>query len=137
MKVVAEGTFDAAHLLSNYEGKCKNLHGHTYKYEIRVSAVVDEGTAMVVDFNTIKSITDAYDHALLLPEHRLPIEQELFDFAFNWRLKVKIIEDAGRTTAERIANQIVREIQDEVKQEGAVVSIRLWETPKHYVEVLS
>lgn len=34
MKVTKEITFDVAHILSYYEGKCANLHGHTYKLQV-------------------------------------------------------------------------------------------------------
>ena len=39
--VSKEFTFDAAHHLFNYEGKCKSLHGHTYHLQIAVSGYQD------------------------------------------------------------------------------------------------
>lgn len=48
-----EFTFDAAHHLHLYEGKCKNLHGHTYKLVITVSGFVDD-IGICVDFGDIK-----------------------------------------------------------------------------------
>jgi 6-pyruvoyltetrahydropterin/6-carboxytetrahydropterin synthase len=48
-------TFDAAHHLHCYEGKCKNLHGHTYKLVITISGFVNE-TGLAVDFQDIKQI---------------------------------------------------------------------------------
>ncbi len=47
--VTREFTFDAAHHLHLYEGKCKNLHGHTYRLVITVSGFVDE-IGIAVDF---------------------------------------------------------------------------------------
>ena len=29
--------FDAAHVLTNHQGLCKNLHGHTYRVEVSVT----------------------------------------------------------------------------------------------------
>lgn len=50
-----EFTFDAAHHLHLYEGKCKNLHGHTYRLAITVSGKVNE-LGFCVDFADIKKI---------------------------------------------------------------------------------
>ncbi|MFC4076324.1 6-carboxytetrahydropterin synthase QueD [Salinithrix halophila] len=51
--VTKEFTFDAAHHLHCYEGKCKNLHGHTYRLVVTISGYVD-GVGIAVDFTDIK-----------------------------------------------------------------------------------
>ncbi|HET7579881.1 MAG TPA: 6-carboxytetrahydropterin synthase QueD [Bacillales bacterium] len=48
-------TFDAAHHLHAYEGKCKSLHGHTYQLVITISGYLDE-RGFAVDFQDIKKI---------------------------------------------------------------------------------
>lgn len=53
--VSKEFTFDAAHHLHCYEGKCKNLHGHTYKVIFGISGFVNE-IGLVIDFGDIKAI---------------------------------------------------------------------------------
>lgn len=53
--VSKEFTFDAAHHLHHYEGKCKNLHGHTYKVVFGVSGLPDS-TGMVLDFADLRRI---------------------------------------------------------------------------------
>lgn len=53
--VTKEFTFDAAHHLHCYEGKCKNLHGHTYKLVITVSGYLND-IGMCIDFDDIKTI---------------------------------------------------------------------------------
>ncbi|MNP13495.1 6-carboxy-5,6,7,8-tetrahydropterin synthase [compost metagenome] len=53
--VCKEFTFDAAHHLHAYEGKCKNLHGHTYKVVFGISGIPNE-IGIVIDFGTIKNI---------------------------------------------------------------------------------
>ena len=69
MKICRIFTFDAAHYLPNYEGKCKNLHGHTWTLEVEVSGdVKDDG--MVIDFAKLKDLVnhrviDILDHRLL------------------------------------------------------------------------
>jgi queuosine biosynthesis protein QueD len=53
--VVKEFTFDAAHNLVQYHGKCEKLHGHTYKLQIVVCGEKDE-EGMVIDFVELKEI---------------------------------------------------------------------------------
>jgi 6-pyruvoyltetrahydropterin/6-carboxytetrahydropterin synthase len=53
--VSKEFTFDSAHHLHCYEGKCKNLHGHTYKVIFGISGFVDD-RGLMIDFGDIKEI---------------------------------------------------------------------------------
>ena len=53
--VSKEFTFDAAHHLHCYEGKCKNLHGHTYRVVFGISGFTDE-RGLMIDFGDIKEI---------------------------------------------------------------------------------
>lgn len=59
-----EGWFDAAHSLKRYEGKCANLHGHTYKVEVWIkgdSSQLDKAD-ILWDFGNLKKIINRYDH---------------------------------------------------------------------------
>lgn len=62
MKVKTEKTISVAHHLPNYEGKCKNLHGHNIRVVVEVEASVNPETGMVIDFNQIKNTINKYDH---------------------------------------------------------------------------
>jgi len=55
--------FDAAHYLENYDGKCANLHGHTWQVEVVLSGDALQN-GMLVDFTVVKRRLDA-----LLPDH--------------------------------------------------------------------
>ena len=64
--------FDAAHYLPEYEGKCKNVHGHTWKVTIEVEGdIQDEGShkGMVIDLSELKQGADLvlgiWDHNVL------------------------------------------------------------------------
>lgn len=69
-------TFETAHVLYNYDGKCKNMHGHSYKLFVTVKGrpgndLEDPKNGMVMDFGEIKTIvkeeiTDLWDHAVLI-----------------------------------------------------------------------
>ncbi|GLG00257.1 6-carboxytetrahydropterin synthase QueD [Alicyclobacillus hesperidum subsp. aegles] len=53
--VTKEFTFDAAHHLHAYDGKCTNLHGHTYRLVVTVSGFVN-AIGIVIDFGELKQI---------------------------------------------------------------------------------
>ena len=65
MDLYLKRKFDAAHFLPGYEGKCANMHGHTWVVEVWVSGKVDPVTGMVCDFGDLKAPIDALDHTLL------------------------------------------------------------------------
>lgn len=69
-----DASFDSAHFLSGYEGKCANIHGHRWTVEVEVGneTLDTEGNTrgMVVDFSTLKAdlkaLTDYLDHCLII-----------------------------------------------------------------------
>jgi queuosine biosynthesis protein QueD len=103
----AEHSFDSAHFLAGYEGKCGNIHGHRWKIEIEVQSetLVEEGQleGMVIDFGDlkkdVKKVVDLYDHALIIQEKTMREETLncLLQDGFN------IIEVKFRPTAENFA----------------------------------
>ena len=50
--------FDAAHVLTNHQGLCKNLHGHTYRVDVSVSRPDESAGDMVIDFKDLKGIAN-------------------------------------------------------------------------------
>lgn len=50
-----EFTFDSAHYLPNYHGKCEALHGHTYRLRVTLEGEPDQ-EGMVRDFAEVKTI---------------------------------------------------------------------------------
>lgn len=69
VSVVKTFTFEAAHFLPDHPGKCKDLHGHSYKVEVEFSGHIQRDTGMVADFDDIKRLVDpivqTFDHKLL------------------------------------------------------------------------
>ena len=62
--------FDAAHVLTNHQGLCKNLHGHTYRVDVSVTQAEGDEKDMVIDFKDLKRIAtevicDRFDHAFV------------------------------------------------------------------------
>lgn len=121
--VSKEFTFDASHHLHCYEGKCKNLHGHTYRVIFGLSGFVDE-RGLMIDFGDIKEI---------------------------WKNDIEIFLDhqylnetlpSMNTTAENMVVWIYEKMKEALATEerinqyhGARVEfVRLFETPTSYAE---
>ena len=62
-------TFDAAHFLPNYPGKCAEIHGHRWKVILTLSVEKKSENGISIDFGILKSMltdwTNGYDHTLL------------------------------------------------------------------------
>lgn len=121
--VSKEFTFDAAHHLHAYEGKCKNLHGHTYTVVFGISGYPDE-IGLVIDFGDIKQIWK--EHIEIYLDHRYLNE----------------MLPPMNTTAENMVVWIFEEMEKQLQSDayrnryhGARVEfVRLFETPTSYAE---
>lgn len=98
--------FDCAHMLSDYEGKCANLHGHTYHGTITLSGEVNPNTGMLIDYNEIKNLVDMFDHAVVFSSEgvRNIAEQELYDWTSRYGMRRIVVE--GKSTAENMAKYL-------------------------------
>ncbi|WP_379127086.1 6-pyruvoyl tetrahydropterin synthase family protein [Paenibacillus sp. sgz500958] len=130
-------TFDAAHQLIGHKGKCSNLHGHTYKLEVVLKGrpVTEPGHSdegFVIDFSDIKStvqhmLIDRLDHSFMAMGNE-PVLETLIQSGS----KTAIL--SFRTTAENLSSYIAYKL----KQSGLpVYSVKLWETPTSWAEVLA
>jgi len=102
--------FSSAHFLRGYNGPCENLHGHTWKVEIVISADQLNGIGLVVDFREIKDKLKAFighlDHISL---NDLPYFQEI------------------NTTTENLARYIYDEFSQHC-QPHRLKQVRVWES---------
>jgi 6-pyruvoyltetrahydropterin/6-carboxytetrahydropterin synthase len=109
-------TFDSAHHLKDYEGKCKNIHGHTYKLEVTVKGVPDNN-GLVMDFHDLNDIME--DEILSKIDHRYL--NELFEF---------------NPTCEMIGLWIWDEAAKRMVKAGCTLEkLILWETPTSYITI--
>lgn len=65
-----EYTFEAAHFIYNHPGKCRNLHGHSYKLFVLIEGAVTPETGMILDFDDLSRVVntqviDRLDHHFL------------------------------------------------------------------------
>ena len=119
--------FCYGHRLLNYQGKCRDLHGHNGRVEIELSASSLDQRGMVRDFTEIKReiqgwIDEHLDHKMILCRNdpALPSLR---------RLKEPIYVTDDNPTAEHLA----RLISDHATSVGfPVTSVRLWETDSSF-----
>ena len=122
--------FDSAHFLTDYNGKCENLHGHQWRVTayVRASELGASGTEkdMVVDFATLKHIVreecDALDHTLLVEEGTLAPATVAALEGEGFSLTVLPF----RTTAENLARHICGEL---VARGLPCAQVDVYETP--------
>lgn len=102
-----EFTFDSAHQLEWHKGKCKNLHGHTYKLQITIQGGLNKD-GIVIDFGDLKKIVK--DKIIEKLDHQL------------------LNEIIKNPTAENMVVWMWDELMDELE----LYEIKLWETPTSY-----
>ena len=128
----SEQSFDSAHFLKDYDGKCQNLHGHRWRVIVQIKGENlsdDKQTrGMLVDFGNLKSalkeVCDCFDHCLIYEKNSLkPATLEAFA-AENFRT----IEVPFRPTAENFAKYFFLKL----KEKGfAVHRATVYETPNN------
>lgn len=79
IRLTKEFRFEMSHTLDQYQGLCRNLHGHSYKLFITVIGEYvknpqNNSSGMVLDFKKVKelvenSIINDFDHAVVLDKN--------------------------------------------------------------------
>lgn len=127
-----EASFDSAHFLTDYYGKCENLHGHRWRMVVYLEQeeLQDEGTMkdMVLDFgefkHSVRALAEELDHAFLVEEDSLAASTVRALEAEGFTLTVLPF----RTTAENLARYACERLQ----AEGLPVSqVDMYETPNN------
>ena len=119
--------FDAAHVLTNHQGLCKNLHGHTYRVEASVAQPPESTADMVIDFKDLKrvcedTILSRFDHAFIY-DSTSPGESEIA--AVVAKNGMRTVALPFRSTAENLARYFFDLLFERV---AGLRSVRVWET---------
>ncbi len=125
-----EQSFDSAHFLADYDGKCSNIHGHRWRIEVEVEAdkLIESGeyAGMVADFSILKSalgrLIAPYDHVLIIEEGTM--RQATLDHLLADNFTIKTVN--FRPTAENFAEHFYRQLQS---AEFTVKRVTVYETP--------
>lgn len=127
-----EAAFDSAHFLTDYYGKCENLHGHRWRMVVYLQAetLQDSGTMrdMVLDFGVFKrqvrALADELDHTFLVEEGSLAEATVQALEAEGFSLTVLPF----RTTAENLARYIAERL---IADGLSVCQVDCYETPNN------
>jgi len=140
IRVTKAFDWEMAHALDHHDGKCHNIHGHTYSLEVTfIGEITDEPGAakdgMVVDFADIKrivksKIVDVYDHALVLRDDSRFLS--VLDTKLNPRLMLKPYQP----TCENLLLDMVETVKNSLNASDGVSlhSAMLRETKTSYAE---
>lgn len=119
--------FDAAHILTNHQGLCKNLHGHTYRVDVSVTQGSGDTRDMVIDFKDLKRIAsevvcERFDHAFIYSTESAG-EREIA--AVVEKNGMRTVAIPFRSTAENLAKLFFGELKERIPGLSAV---KVWET---------
>ena len=131
--------FEAAHALNGYDGKCRNIHGHSYELQVTVKGMPlnepgNPKNGMVIDFHDLKTIVnqeviEKLDHALILgnnmPENFVKITKQSFD---------KVVELSYQPTTENMLADFASRIKKCLPQHVDLHSVTLRETRDNIAE---
>lgn len=126
-------SFDSAHFLAGYDGKCKNIHGHRWTIEVRIQGqeLQQSGTqkGMLIDFCGIKkgvrNLADEFDHALIYESGSL--KPSTID-ALNSE-DFRLIEVNFRPTAENFAKHFYDILSVRFGNFVNIADVTVYETP--------
>lgn len=131
-----ELTFDAAHRLLGYPGKCASAHGHTFRAEVVIATHALDALGLTLDFRDLKAglkewVDAHWDHAVLLNDRDTALIGALRAVP---ECKVYLFHGVNPST-----EVIARTLFDEARRRfgGVVQRVRVWETPTQYAEYVA
>jgi len=140
IRITKQFSFETGHALYGYDGKCRNVHGHSYKLHVTVigepisdSSHVKFG--MVIDFGDLKKIVknkivDVFDHATVFNKNTPHVElaRELESRGHN------ILLVDYQPTSEMMIIDFAQTIKKELPSHINLHSLKLQETDSSYAQ---
>ena len=131
--------FEAAHALNGYDGKCRNIHGHSYEMRVTVKGMPlnelgNPKNGMVIDFHDLKAIVnqeviEKLDHSFIIgnnmPKDFVEITKKNFD---------KVVELPYQPTTENMLADFAQRIKHRLPQHVELYSVTLQETRDNIAE---
>lgn len=138
IRVTKKFSFEMAHALEGHDGKCRNIHGHSYfLYVTLLGTPINDSTSskngMVLDFADLKVIVkqlvvDPLDHALMLFEH-----SEFLD-TVKAHAHQKLVVKPYNPTCENMVVDFAQTIKSNLPSGIQLHSLKLEETKTSYAE---
>tara|TARA_R110002073_G_scaffold216229_2_gene376455 strand:- start:18800 stop:19249 length:450 start_codon:yes stop_codon:yes gene_type:complete len=140
IRITKQFNFETGHALYGYDGKCRNVHGHSYKLSVTVigKPIQDSSNVkfgMVIDFSDLKKIVkeeivDQFDHATVFNKNTPHVElaKELADRGHH------IILVDYQPTSEMMVIDFAQRIKNRLADNISLFSIKLQETETSFAE---
>jgi 6-pyruvoyltetrahydropterin/6-carboxytetrahydropterin synthase len=140
IRITKQFNFETGHALYGYDGKCKNVHGHSYKLSVTVSGrpITDNTNVkfgMVIDFSDLKKIVkeeivDLFDHATVFNKNTPHIElaKEL------QKRDHHVILVEYQPTSEMMVIDFAQKIKSRLPKNITLFSLKLQETETSFAE---
>ncbi|WP_109436388.1 6-carboxytetrahydropterin synthase [Aquimarina sp. AU119] len=140
IRITKQFSFETGHALYGYDGKCRNVHGHSYKLSVTVigtpiSDISHVKLGMVIDFGDLKKIVkedieDVFDHATVFNKNTPHVElaKELQDRGHN------VILVDYQPTSENMVIDFSKKIKARLPENIKLHSLKLQETETSYAE---
>lgn len=139
IRITKQFNFEMAHALQNYDGPCKNIHGHSYELLVTVLGTpVNDPTnpknGMLIDFGDLKRLTltnivNKLDHALILNS---TMPKELTDMLRAHFANIVLVD--YQPTSENMLIDFAKTLQSVLPTTVKLHSLRLRETGSSYAE---
>ena len=140
IRITKQFNFETGHALYGYDGKCKNVHGHSYKLSVTViGQPISDNTqvkyGMVIDFSDLKKIVkeevvDVFDHATVFNKNTPHVElaEELKSRGHH------VILVDYQPTSEMMVIDFAEKIKKRLPENISLFSLRLQETETSFAE---
>lgn len=140
IRITKQFTFETGHALYGYDGKCRNVHGHSYKLSVTVigSPISDSSNVkfgMVIDFSDLKKIVQEeivsqFDHATVFNKNTPHVElaKELENRGHH------VILVDYQPTSENMVIDFSERIKNRLPENISLHSLRLQETDSSFAE---
>ncbi len=140
IRITKQFSFETGHALYGYDGKCKNVHGHSYKLSVTVFGKPISDTnnvkyGMVIDFSDLKKIVkeeivNVFDHATVFNKNTPHVElaKELADRGHN----VLLVD--YQPTSEMMVIDFSKKIKKRLPPHISLYSLKLQETDTSFAE---
>ncbi|MCA0152468.1 6-pyruvoyl trahydropterin synthase family protein [Winogradskyella vincentii] len=140
IRITKQFSFETGHALYGYDGKCKNVHGHSYRLDVTVIGIpISDNTnvkfGMVIDFGDLKKIVkeeivNVFDHATVFNKNTPHIElaKELEDRGHN----VLLVD--YQPTSEMMVIDFADKIKKRLPENIKLHSLKLQETATSFAE---
>ena len=142
IRVTREFSFEMAHALKNYDGPCRNVHGHSYRLFVTLTGTPITDTenpknGMVIDFSELRKIVlsniiNLFDHSVVVSSDYDADKMEMMKKTFGNAVIVDY-----QPTCENLVTDFAQRIKDEMPEGVILHSLKLCETAKSYAEWFS